>query len=154
MSDVTVVKRGIPWVVAQFLLILVTVVAWFTGPRTQHLGMVGTVFVVAGVVLATWAVVSLAGGRSFTLYPRPREVGTLVTTGPFALVRHPIYTGALAINFGTSLVMSWTGVIPTVVLAVLWWCKSVREEQMLVSRFPDYPEYARRVRGRVIPGIF
>ena len=88
------------------------------------------------------------------MLPRPRNEGTLVTGGPFRVVRHPIYLGALMCLAGASLFRSWTGLALTGVLAVLWGAKARVEERFLSARFPDYERYRRRVRFRLVPFVY
>lgn len=79
----------------------------------------------------------------------------VVTTGPYALVRHPMYAGALIMVFGVPLALgSWWGLIvalaaiPTLMLRVL------DEEEMLRSELDGYGAYTQRVRYRLIPGLW
>lgn len=144
-------SKGTHWVINQCFLIGLTAVGWLAGPRGGMLAVPGAVLAVAGAVFAFWGVASM--GRSFTFFTRPRSSGTLVDTGPFRFVRHPIYTGALVLNFGQSLVLGLWGIPPTVALAVLWFYKAKVEERMLHTQFADYAGYTRRVRWRLIPGL-
>ena len=90
--------RGSGWVVTQFILMAAILVAGFLPPdwpdgARNVLTAIGAVLAVAGIAFAVWAARSL--GRSLTPFPKPLGTG-LVTSGPFAIVRHPIYTGGLA----------------------------------------------------------
>lgn len=80
---------------------------------------------------------------------------TVIDTGPYALVRHPMYASALPLFVGMPLILgSWLGLVGTVliVLALAW--RAVHEEQALREAFPDYDDYARRVRQRLIPFVW
>lgn len=121
-------------------------------------GLARVLGIVAGLWLAvTGGWMALRGtvdlGRSFTPLPRPRDGATLVRTGIYARVRHPIYGGIVIGSFGWGLL--WASP-PGLVLAVVAWAfftvKSMREEAWLVERFPDYAGY-RRVTGRFLPPI-
>jgi protein-S-isoprenylcysteine O-methyltransferase Ste14 len=70
--------------------------------------------------------------------------GKLVQTGPYRLLRHPIYFGGVLFFAGLSLVFSIYGLALTAVLAVFWIAKARLEERLLSERFPQYAEYRRR----------
>jgi protein-S-isoprenylcysteine O-methyltransferase Ste14 len=80
---------------------------------------------------------------------------TVVTTGPYAIVRHPMYFGALFYFAGTSLVLgSWWGLATIPILALLLGIRIGIEEKTLRSGLEGYDDYARRVRWRLIPLIW
>jgi len=83
------------------------------------------------------------------------EGQTVISTGPYAIVRHPMYAGGLISFIGTPLALgSWWGMLALlVVLPALIW-RLVDEERLLQSNLPGYTEYSRRVRYRLIPGVF
>src|SRR5215218_9448535 len=99
--DATVTRgssaRGGGWVVGQFALMAAAVAGGFVGGWPENLedtfDVIGAVLVLAGAALATWAARAL--GSSLTCYPRPRERGSLVETGPYRFSRHPIYSGGI-----------------------------------------------------------
>jgi protein-S-isoprenylcysteine O-methyltransferase Ste14 len=107
----------------------------------------GLLFAVAGVAGFVWSTRTL--GDSLTPYPKPREDGVLVQTGPYRLVRHPIYTAGTLVFVGAALAASIPATIAAALLAVLWWFKAGVEERLLRERFPDYGEYRRRVPRRL-----
>lgn len=77
---------------------------------------------------------------------------TVITTGPYAIVRHPMYFGALFYLAGTSLVLgSWWGLATVPVLALLFGIRIGIEEKALRMGLEGYDEYARRIRWRLIP---
>ena len=79
----------------------------------------------------------------------------VITTGPYAIVRHPLYFGALFYVAATSLVLgSWWG-LATVPLVAAGFAIRIRvEEQVLRDGLQGYDDYARRVRWRLIPFIW
>ncbi len=76
----------------------------------------------------------------------------VITTGPYSMVRHPMYLGALIMLFGTPLALgSWLGLlvlIPYVIVIVL---RLLDEEKFLSKNLPGYNEYCKKVRYRLIP---
>ena len=85
---------------------------------------------VAGIAFAVWAARSL--GSSLTPFPKPLGTG-LVTSGPFAIVRHPIYTGGLAFFAGYALFASVPALVLTALLGLLWVGKMRVEERLLAE---------------------
>ena len=83
------------------------------------------------------------------------EGQTVISTGPYAIVRHPMYAGGLFSFIGTPLALgSWWGMLALVVVlpALVW--RLVDEERFLQGKLPGYTEYSQRVRYRLIPGVF
>lgn len=79
----------------------------------------------------------------------------VVSTGPYALVRHPMYAGALLLFIGTPLALgSYWGLLVTIVmLPVLVW-RLLDEERFLASNLGGYREYCEKVRWRLLPRVF
>jgi protein-S-isoprenylcysteine O-methyltransferase Ste14 len=142
------------WVVAQFITMAGVVVSWRYTPHyhVTALHWAGLAVALTGVALMVWARRTL--GRSFTMLPRPKPGGRLVTDGPFALVRHPMYGGVILFFAGCSLAFSPWGLATTLALALLWAAKSRVEERHLSERFPEYADYRRRVRKRLLPLVY
>ncbi len=152
--------RGEWYVVAQIALILLV----FFGPRTYPgwskwmspftwLGSIGGgILLPAGVLLLAAAIFRL--GSNLTAVPYPKEQGRLIETGPYRLVRHPMYCGGILIAFGWAcLVHGWLTVGYALIMLVFFDIKSRREEQWLKEKFAGYGEYQKRVR-KLIPFIY
>jgi protein-S-isoprenylcysteine O-methyltransferase Ste14 len=79
----------------------------------------------------------------------------VISTGPYALVRHPMYAAALLLVIGMPLALdSWYGLLGILVLLpVLTW-RLLDEERFLTRNLKGYDEYTREVRWRLIPGLF
>lgn len=107
---------------------------------------------VAGGVLLFAGLVRL--GRGLTPLPYPRDGAELIQTGPYALVRHPMYGGGLALAAGWALyVRGWLTLGYVLALFVFLDVKSRREEKWLAEKFPTYAAYQRRVR-RLVPFLY
>ena len=79
----------------------------------------------------------------------------VISTGPYAFVRHPMYSGAILYFLGIALLLgSWYAVGIAVALIALFGLRAVWEEQTLIDELPGYAAYAERVRYRLIPGIW
>ena len=151
----TLGSRGQGWVWIQFPLMAVVLLAAALGPRWPApvvFAITGLTVAVVGVVVAVRAGRTLGGG--LTPMPAPAETGALVTGGPYGVVRHPIYSAGLLVLGGLALAGSWVALVPTALLAVTWALKAVVEERFLRERYPAYGEYARRVRRRLVPGVY
>lgn len=119
--------------------------------RTQVVMTVGFVMIFAGVVIALVAIAGL--GRTLTASPVPKAGGELVTSGVYAWVRHPIYTGIILATLGLALIGASVGhLIAAAALIGLLMVKSRLEERMLFGQYRAYGAYAARV-GRLVPGI-
>ena len=150
-------RRGTGWVVAQFALIAVCLVAvvippdWPSSVRTT-LAVVGGLTALAGLVVAVAAARAL--GRGLTPFPRPIEGAPLAESRPYGGVRHPMYSGGLLFFLGWSLFAGPVSLALTALLAVLWAGKTAVEERYLRETHPGYAGYASRVRFRLVPGVY
>jgi protein-S-isoprenylcysteine O-methyltransferase Ste14 len=80
---------------------------------------------------------------------------SVVTTGPYAYVRHPMYAGALLILLGAPLLLgSWWGLVAGIGLVLIIATRAVLEERMLASELDGYAAYAARVRYRFVPYLW
>ncbi|MEO5596371.1 MAG: isoprenylcysteine carboxylmethyltransferase family protein [Lysobacteraceae bacterium] len=123
-------------------------------PLAPHLYLAGLVVFVLGLALRLWSIVTL--GRFFTVQVSIASDHQLVQRGPYRVLRHPSYTGALLELLGFALCIgNWLTLLvmllPT--LAVFAWRIRI-EEAALLEAFPDnYAEYARRT-WRLIPLVY
>lgn len=150
-------SRGGGWVVAQFVLIAAVFAAALAPPdwpaaARGPLTLAGCALALGGGALAVWSARSL--GPALTPFPVPSAQGALVETGPYRLLRHPIYAGCLLFFLGWSLVAGAVALVLTAALGVLWALKARAEERHLRERFPAYDEYSLRVRRRLVPGVY
>ncbi|MGA7951047.1 MAG: isoprenylcysteine carboxylmethyltransferase family protein [Thiobacillaceae bacterium] len=79
----------------------------------------------------------------------------VISTGPYALVRHPMYAGAFLYCFGIPLALgSYWGFLPFLAMIPLLIWRLLDEEKFLGKNLPGYTQYCAKVRSRLIPGIF
>ncbi len=140
-------RPGTRWVVVQMLLLAAV------GATAPAFGGHWPTLVSAapGALLLLFAAWSGLGGvrdlgRHRTPSPWPRSESTLVTTGIYARLRHPLYASMMAMGFGWALLWSSpTGMVLAGILAAFLHAKARHEERLLCQHFPDYPQYMRRV---------
>jgi protein-S-isoprenylcysteine O-methyltransferase Ste14 len=116
------------------------------------LAAIGLVLFGLGLALAIWARVHL--GRNWGTPMTQKVEPELVTSGPYRLVRHPIYSGILLAGIGTAVALSWLW-LPVLALAGIYFIYSATvEERYLAEQFPDsYPRY-RRSTKMLVPFVF
>jgi protein-S-isoprenylcysteine O-methyltransferase Ste14 len=120
-------------------------------PQSATLGWAAAACSVAGLSVAIWARVNL--GRNWSSHPAVKEHHELVTSGPYAYVRHPIYTGAMLMAFGTATTGSIWGIGVFIVSALVYIPRIGKEEKIMLELFPEqYPEYRKKTKA-LIPWI-
>ena len=131
---------------------------WLPDALTRHVltgplcPIMGTMMVFAGLALALWARWHL--GRNWSSTVMVKHDHTLIRSGPYRAVRHPIYTGMLLALFGTALAIGAPrGFIGAALILVGFMVKMLAEEARMRETFPAYAEYCRRT-ARLIPGVF
>jgi protein-S-isoprenylcysteine O-methyltransferase Ste14 len=121
-------------------------------PRTEALFVSGAAMLVIGMGFAVWARVHLGEywSGNVTLKPGHR----LIRTGPYALVRHPIYTGLLLGFVGTAVAIDeYRGVLAVAIITEAWVRKLRLEERWLTEEFgAEYDSYRRDVKA-LVPGV-
>jgi protein-S-isoprenylcysteine O-methyltransferase Ste14 len=157
------VKRGhVSWrrelairlVIAAIVIVLIRLGAFRHGGVNTDAWRagVGLLLFVVGLGLAIWARVHLATnwGSPMTRKDDPE----LVTSGPYRLVRHPIYAGILVAGAGTAVALNWSWLIAVALAAVYFGYSATVEERFLAETFPDtYPGY-RRSTKMLLPFIY
>jgi protein-S-isoprenylcysteine O-methyltransferase Ste14 len=121
-------------------------------PHVEALPWIGVVLCVAGFAFCTWARFTL--GRNWSGVVTLKGGHELITSGPYALVRHPIYTGLLTMFVATVIVLGHVaGIIAMRFVFGSLWIKLRYEEKLMLKQFPDeYAAYQQRVK-RLIPFI-
>ena len=144
------------------VLVMLGSLAFFVFPVLDHrfgwspvppsVSIVGNVLIVLGYLFIFFVVRENSYAASTIQVTEDQRV---ISTGPYALVRHPMYAGALLLIIGLPLALgSWYGVLGIFgFLPVLIWRLS-DEERFLTRNLPGYAEYMSKVRWRLIPGLF
>jgi protein-S-isoprenylcysteine O-methyltransferase Ste14 len=114
---------------------------------------IGATVTVAGLLFAIWARRHLASNWSSSV--TIKQGHELITSGPYALVRHPIYTGILTGFLGTAIALAQVrGIISLVLLFISFWAKFRKEEEFMRSQFGEtYAAYSHRT-SALVPYLF
>ncbi len=114
---------------------------------------IGAAITVAGLLFAVWARHHLASNWSSSV--TIKQGHELITAGPYAVVRHPIYTGILTGFLGTAIALSQVrGVIGFVLIFIVLWAKLRKEEEWMRSQFGEvYASYTDRT-AVLVPYLF
>jgi len=101
---------------------------------------IGLVIFVLGLALAVWARIYI--GRNWGMPMSEKAEPELVTTGPYGVIRHPIYSGIILAMVGTAVAVSLYWLIAVVLVGAFFLYSAVMEERYLAGQFPDaYPRY-------------
>ncbi len=121
-------------------------------PTPLAMGVLSDCIVVAGAAFSVWARVTL--GRNWSAEVTFKQDHELIESGPYALARHPIYTGMIVMALGTAIsyAHAFGFVLFAALCGALWW--KVRQEEWVMTRhFPDaYADYKARVHA-IIPFV-
>ncbi|HEY6490939.1 MAG: isoprenylcysteine carboxylmethyltransferase family protein [Terracidiphilus sp.] len=122
-------------------------------PHADSIAAAALLLTVAGAGFAIWARLTL--GSNWSGRATVKANHELVTDGPYAIARHPIYTGLLVAVAGTALnVGQWRGILALIVIVLSLMIKMSQEERLMLETFPvAYPAYRQRVKA-LIPGVF
>jgi protein-S-isoprenylcysteine O-methyltransferase Ste14 len=131
---------------------------WIFGPAGMSRqvpllrGGVGLAMTLTGLAFTIWARVSL--GRNWSGTVEVKQNHELVRRGPYRIVRHPIYSGALFAMLGTAIAFGeWRGYPGFAIALFTWKIKSLTEERFMSEQFGDaYVRYQAEVKA-LIPGI-
>jgi protein-S-isoprenylcysteine O-methyltransferase Ste14 len=147
----------IPLAVCGILLIrnwaAVGPLAWRFVPHTALVGWTGAMITAAGIGIALAARAFL--GRNWSGWVTVKKGHKLIRTGPYALVRHPIYSGVLLGILGTAIVVGEVrGLVATAVAVLGLRLKSLQEERFMEEEFgQEYGEYKKHIKA-IIPHVW
>ena len=113
---------------------------------------IGLVLFALGLGFAIWARMHI--GRNWGTPMTQKDKPELVTSGPYRLVRHPIYSGILVAGVGTAVALDWLWLSAVALAAVYFLYSATVEERFLTGQFPDtYPAYKRSTK-MLVPFVF
>jgi protein-S-isoprenylcysteine O-methyltransferase Ste14 len=121
-------------------------------PVSPFVSVIGDFLVALGFLLVYFVVRENSYAASTI---QVAEGQTVVSSGPYAVVRHPMYAGTLPLVVGTPLALgSWSGLFALILFvpALIW--RLLDEEKFLNKNLPGYTEYTRKVRYRLLPFIW
>ena len=114
--------------------------------------IIGFVFSILGIAFVVY---TATYNRYMAATITVEENQPIVSTGPYAWVRHPMYSSVCLWFTATPLVLgSWWGVVAIVPMYIVLYFRIINEEQYLREHLPGYAEYCTKVRWRLIPFIF
>lgn len=127
-------------------------VLFFTGsPFAHHAGFL--IMELFSVFLALWAISVMRAGK-LNIFPELRTGSRLITSGPYYLIRHPMYLAVIL--FGLSLVLdciTWIRLVVWIILCIDLLLKIRYEEKLLISNIPGYTAYKQATK-KLIPFLF
>lgn len=155
-------KRGrVPWarelriraVIVVFVVLLIRLGAFrghglSTSPWRAALGLL---LFALGLGFAIWARIHI--GRNWGTPMTQKNEPELVTSGPYRLVRHPIYSGILVAGVGTAVALSWMWLTAVVLAGVYFLYSATVEERYMTEQFPDVYSAYKRSTKMLVPYI-
>lgn len=113
-------------------------------PHTTLVYSIGLALCIAGAALAIWSRFIL--GANWSAQVQIKQGHELIQRGPYALIRHPIYTGLILLFAGNAVMVGdWRGVLAVAIVTVSFWRKYLLEEKLLAQEFgTSYAEYRKR----------
>lgn len=125
---------------------------------TQNFGygwqVAGAALLAASGALSGWAMISNAYFSTAVRIQMDRD-HAVCSTGPYAFVRHPGYTGFILQSIGVAMLLgSLWALIPGIAAALLMIVRTILEDRVLQAELPGYTDYAAKVHCRLVPGIW
>jgi len=126
----------------------------WTADFPAALQAIALVVCVLGYAFTVWAAASNAYFSQIVRIQTDRG-HQVATGGPYQYVRHPAYTGTILTCLAVPLLLaSWRALAAGAAGALLIVLRTILEDRALMAELPGYPEYARQVRRRLIPGLW
>lgn len=127
---------------------------WHWSSMPHSVQWAGCVLLLAALMFMYWVMRTNSFAAPVVKIQKDRGQA-VITTGPYAIVRHPLYLGALVYIAATSLVLgSWWGLLTIPILVLLLGIRIGIEEKTLRAGLKGYDEYAQRMQWRLIPYIW
>lgn len=145
-------RLGSTLVLLQFGLLLALGLMALPALARPDIGIGAAVWLAASAALGGWTLRHNRLGN-FNIHPQPKAGGRLIVSGPYRLVRHPMYSAVLLLAAGLAdLSSTWTAWSAWLALLAVLWLKADLEERWLVECHPDYAAYRARTR-RFVPWV-
>lgn len=141
------------WVIGSFIFIVrPATMGWTRLPLPTWVRWVGVLIGISGMALEFATQLSIGRNYSTTVQISPKQ--SLVTSGPYRHIRHPMYTALIMVGIGLGLMSaSWYFLIPFIATAIVIIFRIPREEAVMIGKFGDeYIRYAQGT-GRFIPKL-
>ena len=144
---------GTGLVLLQFGLLLVLVLLALPVAEDGAIPLAAWAAALGAVLLIGWTFRVNRPGN-FNIHPKPRAGGTLITSGPYGWIRHPMYTavllGAWALAWTAASDEAW---LAWWALSLVLWAKSMLEERWMLAQYSGYAHYREQTK-RFIPWIY
>ena len=147
------------WIYLPLMFILVPVAAldavrFRALPLPEWTLLPGIALFVAAMALIVWSLLSNPFAESTVRIQQDRGQ-TVVSTGPYHIVRHPMYVGFILMSPATALMLGsgWAMAVAALMLILVVW-RTAKEDSFLQRELPGYREYAALTRFRLVPGLW
>lgn len=125
---------------------------WSAVPMALQIA--GLALVLSSLALVGWVLVTNPFASTAVRIQGERG-HSVIRTGPYAIVRHPMYLAVLGFGLGSGVALgSWWASLPLVPVLAVFVKRTLLEDRMLHEELPGYRDYAASVRWRVVPGVF
>lgn len=120
--------------------------------HTNTIGLIGLSLAAIGAGVALWSRIML--GKNWSLAVQQKEDHELIKTGPYKIVRHPIYSGLLILFIGHGLIVGdYRAILAVIIVFISFWLKLKKEEAVLTHAFGErYLRYKKETKA-IIPFI-
>jgi protein-S-isoprenylcysteine O-methyltransferase Ste14 len=130
-------------------LFRITSIDFYASSLFRYAGLTLSITGIALIVIS-----SITLNKNLTPFPSPKGNSTLITTGVYKYIRHPIYTGILFTTAGYGAYSENTlRLIVFITLLILFVFKAAYEETQLIKKFPEYNDYKKQT-AALMPGIY
>lgn len=141
---------------AAYLLVILqfSAIGWLVQSAYPfNLNLIAYVVCAIGIILGSWSLWVMRVSK-IRIFPTPHEEAELVTSGPYYLLRHPMYTAVLLFTAGLSTAyFVWYEVVIWLILLIVIMIKLHWEERMLAKKFPNYHSY-RKKSYKLVPFLY